>query len=268
MRLAVPVKWKEIEITECEIQRPNSGALALTTKAKNEQTIVHAMIEYVTGGVEKYIDSSGKEYKEKSDIRSITQSLSLQTTEHLTMRIMAQIYPGEYIQGLYECPFPGCDTKIKISEKNENSLSYDDLEVEYTENNNIDFLLMEPVFLFNSKTGESIIGGQSLNLKIPTLKDYISGVQKYPGNTRLQCYDVIINCIETIDRNPVDKKIIKSWGMSWMKKVDGEDAEKIVNLFEQGGIKKIINLTCPKCMEEFEGNIDISSFFASGLSRK
>lgn len=268
MRLAIPAKWENKEITECEIKRPDSGTLALTSKAVNEQTIIHAMIEYLSGGVEKYIDSSGNEYQEKKDIKSISQSLPLPTGEQLTMQIMAIIHPNEYIRGLYECPVSGCDTTIKVSPQNDNSKSYDELDIQYADNKSINYTLIEPVYMENKKTGEAIFGGQNLVISIPTLKNYLKAIISYPRNHNLQCYDVIINCIESIDGQEVDANILKSWGMIWIKKVDGEDTKEIVNQSEPGGIQKKIDLTCSRCAEEFEGPIDISSFFASGLSKK
>lgn len=262
MRLAVPALWKGVKIVEAEIKRPDSGTLANTAKARKIQTEMHAMTEYISGSVISYTDSEGKDYTDIQSIKSITTGLPLQAAEQLSVKIMCLLYPEEYVQGIYTCPISGCNNKIKISKSNNNSVMFEDLEVVERDNSDIVFTLREKVVLSKKESGEIIIGGQSLVFSIPTVKQYIAGIQKYPGNEIYQYYEMVLSCLKLIDGIPIDANKIKAYGMSWIKKIDVGDIGDILKKINQGGIIKEIDIICSECTEEFKGPVELASFFA------
>lgn len=264
MKLPVPIG----EYTEIEFKKPKAKVLTRTTDALEKRGGYPAILEYIAGCTAILTKADGEEIEEPNDIKRIIKNMPYANTFFCIFEIAKTLNKETKVEGIYYCP--RCNQKI-ISEETPDLDSRDDVnlcEVNYYEgepvtNGQLDFdlILEEPFEIKNKKTGEVIGGAKKLTFEMVTLDHCIKGMI----NKKSDNYRTLMFAIAKADDEILSGADRGNWGMRMIENLSVDELKVINAHCNKYGLQAKVHKECPECGKEFESELDIKSFFASGL---
>lgn len=261
--LPLPVISKVGKFTACELQLLKGGPLADVVKIMNTKGVAHSMIEFIKGAATNFETENGEIFQDKNQFESIARVMPVRSAEALCIKVLSLMNPDDCVQGIYICK--SCKKKVKVSKANGNSINYSDLKIEKKDNEPLTFSIMEPVEI-KGESGDIKASMHSITLCRPTMNNYITGQTRFPPSDSVrQEYAMLADAITSIDGQLKELTWLRQWGVKLFERMGYKDLEKILEEIKTGGIQRQIEIYCPECGETFNGDIDPSSFFVSGL---
>lgn len=269
MKLFVPCQYGGALITEFEVKRARGGVLADTKKAVDDGDPYAAMSVFVTGMVEKFIDSEGGEIDDLPTIKSIVRNLAYVSAEGIAFEALIKSGVDDSIDTMFKCP--KCKKNVIYDEEDgprvgnlPRKYSTDDKGQPVEKKVVVDFGF--PISVKNRDTGEELFCVNSMSFRLSTMEDVTKAFhrQGLSDTTRLQ-YAAWAEAILEVNGKPVERSWRLQWGEYLFNLADSEDLKKIGLAMTEYGVKNYIDVRCSKCGKEWKERVSIEDFFASGL---
>lgn len=269
--LPVPFKYNGKGIIAVEYDRPDVGTIA-DTKLMAKENIWLATARWISGSVIAYITDDDCRIEDKSEIRSITKLMPMQSSEVLAIAVALLFNDNDLVEGVYICP--RCDTPIIAEEKDgyDTRDSISDMEIIVSDGieESITINLAEEIIIKRkSKTTKEQmdISIRKIEMKHPNINHGISAWGRFgTEDTVRQQYAYYVEALLKIDDEEVSPRERAEYGMMIFEKIKNKDDIKALSdAVSKYGIDNTVKKKCRKCNKIWEEEINTSSFFASAL---
>jgi hypothetical protein len=221
------------------------------------------------GGIKRWCSGvlkSLNEHEDKVTLGNMIRDMPFVSAYAVASFGVAKTREDDSVESSYRCPRCGEIRVYSKTEYDDMTDHLDDLKPSVSANNLLSFSFDEPVYILEKKTGNIIEEIRSIAIHSPTLNDFIRAEQRYPeGKSRLMFF--AYGCaLETVNGNPVENRWRNQWGDLVFAKMPGKEINKISMEINSTQIGKDIERVCLKCHHKWTAPLNLSNFFASGLS--
>lgn len=259
MRVPLPFEVDGVVVRDVEFTRPRGGVIADVQKQASQGDVYSAMALFIAGSLTEVTGDGGI----TAPMKQVAKAMPWQTANWAAVQILLQLGVGDEIDQLWTCPRCG----HRFGTDPDDPVTISNLEIAYAdEAERVGAELSYPVEFKDTRSGEVVQAVNSLTLRHATLED-CSKARKSVGQSdpmRLQ-YAIYANAIEEVNGESVSKKWRAEWGAQTFERMDIADLQDIGGERDKYGYQQTVMVRCPSCDKRFEGIVNLSSFFASGL---
>ncbi len=238
--------------------RPTAGAIADTRRRAECGDIFGAFAILVAAGIEE-LSGDGEPLTERSDLKRAARAMPYATANWCGVQILLGLGAEDTIDSYDKCP--RCEAPWTPAEPER----VRDLPVRYCEGDGVvDVVLKRPARLTSDR--KALVTLESLRIHQPTLDECARAAQRngFEDKTRLQLA-VLAEAAELQNGQPVDAKWRNQWAPLLFDRLDVEDLRELSLATGSYGYLDVVERVCLKCGRRWEGEVDVTRFFASGL---
>lgn len=270
MKLPLPFTWAGTTWSEAELGKIKGGTVANAARAAKDGDYFGGVFELLAGLVTSLGDGNGKTEGDRAQLRNVLREMPSVDAEFLSTQALCMRKGQNAIEGIYFCPFPGCDGKIVCDEDHENADQISDLEIVSGEpDERVVVDLQDPVTIKNAKTQEVLFQVVSLTLVQPTVRHYMAAFQRVGMADELRYqYEAYKPAIEKVNAESVDQQWRNQWGTYLLENMTDDDLSAIGLKIRSRGLQLRVQKTCPKCGKSWMAEVSAMGFFASEVLAK
>jgi len=268
MKLPIAIEIDGEFITGAKTGEASAGVLAAARKEAESGDEYSGILEWCAGVIKEFPGHDAS----PSEIKRILRAAPFETAHAIACFGMAETKGDDSIQGEYRCPKCGqivkCDKREIDGEIDDRSDHLFSLEYETLDDpsKGITISLDKPVEIKRKDTGDVVESVDSFIMGWPTLGQCIKAHQRHPDDADAMQRAVYAEALQRVNGRPVDANWKTSFGDFLFKKMSVRDNAKINAEMKRYSINMTKERVCMKCKNHFEAEIDLRSFFASGLT--
>jgi hypothetical protein len=221
------------------------------------------------GGIKRWCSGvlkSLNEHEDKVTLENMIRDMPFVSAYAVAAFGAAKTRGNDSVESSYRCPRCGEVRVYGKTDDDDMTDHLDDFKPVVSADNQLSFSFDEPVYILEKKTGAIIEEIRSITIHAPTISDFIRAGQRYPdGKSRLTFF--AYGCaLEAVNGNPVENRWKNQWGDLVFAKMSGKEFNRISKEIYAQQIGNAIERVCLKCHHRWTEPLNLSNFFASGLS--
>lgn len=263
MRLPVPYTFGGHTWSEASVGRITGGAIADAQAAAESEDYFKAILALLSHVVTEMSDGNGGAETDRAQVKNLLREMPTIDAEYLAVQALAISGDGDndWIEGVYPCP--RCGHQLII--EGEVADRVRDLETSYGDaDERVQVRLAQPVKIVSQRTGEVIVAVSSVDMRQPTVRDYIRAFSKVGAKDQLRYqYAAYSEALELVNDEKVDERWRATWGPMIFESMDSTDLSAIGMKIREHGLMTRVPRTCPKCGKRWDAEVSTEGFFAS-----
>lgn len=257
MKLPIPYDHGKSVMTDIEFSRPKAGLIAEVKRIADDADAYSAMVSFIAGSAT--ITSEEGDTFSGQEAKAVVRAMPYLDAEWCSIKLLLLTGASDYFEGMSVCPrcghrksFDGEISKLPVLEAEAVQLST--IELGY------------PVRIMDEKSGDVAEEISSMSFRPPTLGDCIKAAQVCDVEDQLSLqYAVYAEALRSVNGREVADKWRGEWALQVINRMDPEDLRAVAEATHKYGLVRTIPLRCSKCKRTWDGEVDTSGFFSSGL---
>lgn len=251
------------------VREPTAGDIANAKREADRGDAYSAMVEWCAGCIESL--SGDGEIISRVDVRRAARALPFTSAMALAVAAKAEMDGDDGVSSVEECPYCGARDRRDRREADGEVIDSRDHVLELPvrclpdgAGLTVSYDLQVPIEVTRRDTGEVAASVRSVTVRYPTLGDCSRASKADGAEAQLA---ILAEALEEVDGEPVSAAWKSTFGRAAFRQMKARDVNALSALLREYGMDPRVTRTCRSCGMEWDSEVNVMGFFASGLRK-
>jgi predicted Zn-ribbon and HTH transcriptional regulator len=263
MRLPIPFRFGETDVTDAELSKPTAGVLADVAR-EAQRSMYAAMHKLVAGSVR---DLSG--ITDRGQVSNAIKESPYKNAEYLGVMLGALMSNDTRFEGAYKCP--RCGTLLVCEKVGDDDFrdDVDDIPVTYAQSSDpVRIELSFPVSMAMKSERFGSVGDVVTDIEIghPTIRECMVAERQVGASDGSELQAAIyMQALRAVNGAEATDEYRRAVGTHLIRRMSYDDLQRIADAVDRVGLSSTIEKRCRSCGKQFHAQVNTASFFESAL---